>query len=108
MPERLAISFFLLDVTALFLAIFGFLVAVSGLCLTKPETVEKATLGVFSSYSLCSKLHLDWPVLAVIVATVIHGAAGLDVWLARLGVDGWWLWPAAVAAAFWFIYVYIA
>ncbi|ABP51102.1 MAG: hypothetical protein OWQ51_11965 [Pyrobaculum arsenaticum] len=108
MPERLAISFFLLDITALFLAIFGFLAAVSGLCLTKPEVVERATWGVFSSYSLCAKLHLDWPILAVIIAAVIHSAAGLDVWLARLGIDAWWLWAAAMAVAFWFIYVYIA
>ncbi|MEM0483075.1 MAG: hypothetical protein QW434_00010 [Pyrobaculum sp.] len=106
MYSRAAISVFVLDVSAVLLAVSGFLSAVSGLCLVKPELVERATLGLFGEYAVCSKLHLEWPMLAAILTAVIHGAAGLDVWLMRLGRDAWWVWAAALAMALWFIYLY--
>jgi hypothetical protein len=108
MSARAGLSIFVLDVTAVLLILFGFLTAVSGLCLVKPEVVERATLGLFSSYAVCSRLHLGWTALVTIVVAVIHGVAGLDLWLLRLGRDWPWLWAAGAAAAVWFIYIYLA
>jgi len=87
MSARARLSFFVLDVSAVLLILLGFLAAVSGLCLVKPEVVEKATLGLFSSYAVCLRLHLGWIALITIVVAVIHGVAGLDVWLLRMGRD---------------------
>ncbi|MCI4447314.1 MAG: hypothetical protein JHC20_05325 [Pyrobaculum sp.] len=92
--------------SAVLLILFGFLAAVSGLCLVKPEVVEGAMLGFFSSYSVCSRPHLGWTALVVIVVAVVHGVAGLDVWLLRMGRD--WLWVVVLVVVFWFIYVYMA
>jgi len=108
MSARVGLSIFVLDVTAVLLILFGFLTAVSGLCLVKPEVVEGATLGFFSSYAVCSRLHLGWTTLATIVVAVVHGVAGLDVWLLRMGRDWPWLWVVVLVVAFWFIYVYMA
>jgi hypothetical protein len=108
MSARVGLSIFVLDVTAVLLILFGLLTAVSGLCLVKPEVVERATLGLFSSYAICSRLHLGWTVLVTIIVAVVHGVAGLDVWLLRMGRDWPWLWVMGVAVAFWFIYVYTA
>jgi hypothetical protein len=108
MSARAGLSIFVLDVTAVLLILFGFLAAVSGLCLVKPEVVERAALGLFSSYAVCSRLHLGWTALITIVVAVIHGVAGLDVWLLRMGWDWPWLWAAGAAAAVWFIYIYLA
>ena len=108
MSARVGLSIFVLDVTAVLLILFGLLTAVSGLCLVKPEVMERATLGLFSSYAVCSRLHLGWTTLVAIVAAVVHGVAGLDVWLMRMGRDGPWLWVMGLVVAFWFIYVYMA
>ena len=108
MYKRVAISVFVLDASAVLLAVSGFLSAVSGLCLVKPELVERATLGLFGEYAVCSNLHLDWPMLITILTAVIHGAAGLDVWLMRIGKDAWWLWILAFGIALWFIYIYLS
>jgi len=108
MSARAGLSFFVLDVTAVLLVLFGFLAAVSGLCLVKPEVVEEATLGLFSSYAVCSRLHLGWTALVTIAVAVIHGVAGLDVWLLRMGRDWPWLWAAGSAVVLWFIYIYMS
>jgi hypothetical protein len=108
MSARARLSFFVLDVSAVLLILLGFLAAVSGLCLVKPEVVEKATLGLFSSYAVCLRLHLGWIALITIVVAVIHGVAGLDVWLLRMGRDWPWLWTAGAVVAVWFIYIYMA
>ncbi|MEM1597140.1 MAG: hypothetical protein QXP31_06145 [Pyrobaculum sp.] len=106
MPGRSSISLLILDVTSIVLVALGFLVAISGLCLVKPGVVERATLGALDSYSVCTKLHLGWVSILTIVVAVIHGVAGLDLWLARLGVDGGWLWAVGALLASWFIYIY--
>ena len=108
MSARARLSFFVLDVSAVLLILLGFLAAVSGLCLVKPEVVEKATLGLFSSYAVCSRLHLGWTALVTIAVAVIHGVAGLDVWLLRMSRDWPWLWTAGAVVAVWFIYIYMA
>jgi len=105
--NRISISFFILGVTSIVLILLGLLTAVSGLCLVKPGVVEKATAGLLNSYAVCARLHLYWSIAAILVA-VVHGVAGLDMWLSRLGVDGWWLWPIGAGAAAWFIYMYLA
>ncbi|MGC9050333.1 hypothetical protein [Pyrobaculum sp.] len=107
MSGRIAISFYVLDVTAVLLMVFGLLSALSGLCLVKPELVERATLGLLSGYAVCSRLHLDWPILATILTAVVHGVAGLDVWFLRMGRDFWWLWFLGLAVAAWLIYIYL-
>jgi len=104
--NRVSISFFILGVTSIVLILLGLLTAVSGLCLVKPGVVEKATAGLLT-YAACARLHLYWSIAAIFVA-VVHGVAGLDVWLSRLGLDGWWLWPIGAGAAAWFIYMYLA
>ncbi len=108
MSAKARLSFFVLDVSAVLLILLGFLAAVSGLCLVKPEVVERATLGLFSSYAVCSRLHLGWTALITIVVAVIHGVAGLDVWLLRMGRNWPWLWAAGAVVAVWFIYIYMA
>ncbi|MEZ0318883.1 MAG: hypothetical protein ABWK05_02680 [Pyrobaculum sp.] len=108
MQRRISISLFVLDLTAVLLALFGFLTALSGLCLVKPEVVERATLGALDSYSVCARLHLGWVAVVTITTAIIHGVAGLDLWLVRLGVNGRWLWPVGVFLASWFIYIYFA
>lgn len=108
MSRVAAISVFILDVTATLAALFGLLTAVSGLCLTKPEVVAEATMGVFSSYAICSKLHLGWVSITAIVLSVIHGAAGFYIWLLRTGRDWPWIWALGLVLSIWFIYVYAA
>jgi hypothetical protein len=107
MSGRIAISFYVLDVTAVLLVVLGLLSALSGLCLVKPGLVERATLGLLSGYAACTRLHIDWPILAAVLTAVLHGVAGLDVWLLRMGRDFWWLWPLGLAVAAWFIYIYL-
>jgi len=104
--NRVSISFFILGVTSIVLILLGLLTAVSGLCLVKPGVVEKATAGLLT-YAACARLHLYWSIVAILVA-LVHGVAGLNVWLSRLGLDGWWLWPIGAGAAAWFIYMYLA
>ncbi|MFN7106112.1 MAG: hypothetical protein ACK4M3_05970 [Pyrobaculum sp.] len=107
MSRAVVISIFIVDITSVVLTLLGFLTAVSGLCLVKPEAVERATLGVFSSYAVCSRLHLGWVAIATIVVTIIHGVAGFYLWLSRIGVEASWLWLLGLLFIIWILYIYL-
>ncbi|MFN3804304.1 MAG: hypothetical protein ACK4SY_04555 [Pyrobaculum sp.] len=107
MSRTVAISVFILDVTSVVLTLLGILTAVSGLCLVKPEAVEKASLGVFSSYAVCSRLHLGWVAIATIITATIHGVAGFYLWLSRMGIEASWLWLVGLLFITWILYIYL-
>ncbi len=100
-----SINVFILGVTSVMLIVFGFLAAVSGLCLAKPEVVERATFGIFT-YGTCVKLHLGTAMAITVTTAVIHGVAGLYLWLLRMGRNWLWLWVAGLAFVAWFLYYF--
>lgn len=68
----------LVDTTAVLLAALGYLAALTGYCMSKPQASVLP-------YGVCAKLHLDLiPPIAAAVGFV-HTAAGLSLWLARIG-----------------------
>ncbi|MEM4742640.1 MAG: hypothetical protein QW792_01685 [Pyrobaculum sp.] len=107
MSWRQTYNIFVLDITSVLLILFGFLTTISGLCLTKPEVVERVTLGLFSSHVACSRIHLGWTTITTIVVAIIHGAAGFDLWLMKTGRDVPWVWLIALLLSIWFLYIYL-
>ena len=71
------------EITSIPLALAGYLMLLSGFCLTKIEVVSRLTFGLLDSYTLCGILHTqELPLLAGLLA-IAHSVAGLNLLLRR-------------------------
>lgn len=71
------------EVTSIPLALGGYLMLLSGFCLTKIEVVSRLTLGLLDSYLLCGLLHTQELPLITGLLAVVHSVSGLNLMVRR-------------------------